>query len=116
MSDTEQLAAFETLSSETGKTLAMAEDSEAARVSLTPVTLAATQTLMADGLRDARLATVASQIAGAVDEIVLGRVSVFDANGAHLNLKAIQDYEQKAFWIRAYHHTSPRCSAFSLPS
>lgn len=40
---------------------------------------------MADRRSDARLATVTFQIAGAVNEIVLGRI--FDADGA-----------QKAFW------------------
>ena len=94
----ELISARERLAGQIEETLEMASDITEAGVHLTGSGASVTLNLTTEGFSDERLATIASQVASGAQAIAAGQVSIFNANGEHLNLRALQEYEQKAWW------------------
>ena len=100
VNESEMQSIREHLSRQIESTLEMSADIVAARVHFTHRAASATLTLTSEGLSEEQLASVTSQVASAVDGMSAGRVSVYDSDGKYLNLRAIQEHEQKEFWTR----------------
>ena len=93
-----QAATREELQLGLAKTLTMSESIVAATVHITGQKASATVTFDGSGARAGQVETIASQIASGVEGLHPGFVAIYDSEGKHLNLRALQEHEQKAFW------------------
>ena len=92
----ELISARARLASQIETTLELAVDIAGASVHLSEGGASVTLKLAEDVITE-RLATVAAQVASAYG-IDAGEVSVFNGDGEHLNLRALQEYQQKKWW------------------
>ncbi len=81
-------------------TLVEAGNIVSAKVLLTPSAASVTLELGGHSMEPEHVSTIARQIAASVEGLHAGKVSIFDTQGTHLNLRALQEHEQSQWWTK----------------